>query len=77
MLGLKPSIFWLSAGCLLVVLMEKPLLKSTVVGWLLNSLNLPCPYNPREESESTDDSSILNESFIDGLKGPAAIFITY
>lgn len=31
----------------------------------------------QEGSESTDDCGPVNKSFIDGLKGPAAIFITY
>lgn len=46
------------------------------MGWLFSSPNLPGLHSPREESESTDDSGMVNESFIDGLKGPAAIFIT-
>lgn len=55
-----------SLGCLLVVYLWKSLCWMHCDGRLLSSLNLPCLCNPQEGSESTDDSSIVNKSFIDG-----------
>lgn len=64
------------SGCLLVVCLGKTYVRMQG-GKAAASLWIPPVCSPQEGSESIDDCGLVNKSFTDGLKGPAAVFITH